>query len=266
MPFSYNAVWEDTVKLLRQHAPLLAAVAGVFMFLPALLFAVLMPPPQPQGDDPARMFELIMAFYRQAAPWFLVQGLFSIVGTLAMLRLVFAPGRTVGDALVQALKLTPFYILLSILFGLAVGIAGMLILVPAALIGPIAVLLVILLLFAPILYLIGRIAPVPAVMVAENRRNPIDAIRRTFALTAGHGWAIIGLIVVIAVVAVVAVGMADTLAGLVFILAAGQEIGKLLASVVASALNAAFATLLVMLYAAIYRALAGTDSIAATFE
>ena len=29
MRFSYNAVWEDTTKLLRQHAPLLAAIAGV---------------------------------------------------------------------------------------------------------------------------------------------------------------------------------------------------------------------------------------------
>jgi hypothetical protein len=266
MAFSYNAVWEDTVKLLRQHATLLVAIAGVFMFLPALLFAVLLPPPEPQGADPARMAQLMLAFYRGALPWFFVQLLFSIVGTLAMLRLVFARGTTVGGALVEALKLTPFYLLLSLIFSFAIGLVAMLILVPAALIGPIAVVLAILLLVAPFFYLVGRIAPVPAVMVAEHRRNPIDAIRRTLALTRGHGWAIIGLVFVIAIVAVIAVGMADTLAGLVFILAAGQELGKLLASIVASVLNAAFATLLVMLYAAIYRALAGTKSVAATFE
>jgi len=266
MAFSYNAVWEDTVRLLRQHATLLAAIAGVFMFLPALLFAVLMPPPEPQGGDPARMAQLMLAFYRGALPWFLVQGLFSIVGTLAMLRLVFARGTTVGGALVEALKLTPFYLLLSLIFGFAIGLIAMLILVPAILIGPIAIALAALLLIVPIFYLVGRIAPVPAVMVAENRRNPIDAIRRTFALTKGHGWAIIGLVFIIVLVAAIAVGMADTLAGLVFILAAGQELGKLLASIIASALNAAFATLLVMLYAAIYRALAGTGSVAATFE
>jgi hypothetical protein len=266
MAFSYNAVWEDSVRLLRQHATLLAAIAGVFMFLPALLFAVLLPPPEPQGADPARVAQLMLTFYRGALPWFLVQGLFSIVGTLAMLRLVFVRGTTVGSALVQALKLTPFYILLSLIFGFAIGLVSMLVIVPAALIGPIAVVLAGLLLVAPIFYLVGRIAPIPAVMVAENRRNPIDAIRRTFALTNGHGWAILGLVFVIVIVAAIAVGMADTLAGLIFILAAGQELGKLLASILASALNAAFATLLVMLYAAIYRALAGTDSIAATFE
>ena len=266
MAFSYNAVWEDTVGLLRQHATLLAAIAGVFMFLPALLFAVLVPPPEPQGADPARMAQLMLAFYREALPWFLVQGLFSIVGTLAMMRLVFARGTTVGNALVEALKLTPFYILLSLIFGCAIGLLAMLILVPAILIGPVAVVLAVLLLIAPIFYLIGRIAPIPAVMVAENRRNPIEAIRRTFALTRGHGWAIIGLVFVIILVAAISVGMADTLAGLIFILAAGQALGKLLASIVAAALNAVFATLLVMLYAAIYRALAGPDSVAATFE
>jgi len=266
MAFSYNAVWEDTVGLLRRNAPLLTAIAGVFMFLPALIFAVFMPPPEPQGADPARAVQLMIAFYRAAWPWFLLQGLFSIVGTLAMLRLVFASGTTVGNALVHALKLTPFYLLLSILFGLAVGLASLVIVIPAVLLGPLAVAVAILLLIVPLLYLIGRIVPVPAVMVAEDRRNPIDAIRRTFALTKGHGWAIIGIVFIVGVVAAIAMGMADTLAGLVFILAAGQEIGKLLASVVASALNAAFATLLVMLYAAIYRALAGTKSVAAAFE
>ena len=40
---------EDTLKLLRRHAPLLAAIAGVFLFLPALLIAVLLPPPVPQA-------------------------------------------------------------------------------------------------------------------------------------------------------------------------------------------------------------------------
>lgn len=246
MSFSYNAVWEDTVRLLRQHAPLLAAIAGVFLFLPALLFAVFVPPPVPQGGDPERAFRLVMDFYRAAAPWFLVQGLFSMVGTLAMLRLVFASD-TVGGALVQGLILTPFYFLLSILCGLMIGFAALLLIVPG-------------------LYLLGRLAPISAVLVAENRRNPFDAIGRTFALTKGHGWAILGLVFVVAIVAGIAVSIAGTLAGLIFVLAAGQELGKLLTSVVTSALGAALAALLTMLYAAIYRALAGTASVAAAFE
>ena len=247
MSFSYNAVWEDTLTLLRQHAPLLAAIAGVFLFLPALLFAVFMPPPVlQQGGDPQRVFQVILEYYRAAAPWFLLQGLFTMVGTLAMLRLVFARD-TVGGALVQGLMLLPFYFLLSIICGFMIGFGFIL-------------------LFVPGLYLLGRLAPVSAVLVAENRRNPFDAIGRTFALTRGHGWAILGIVFVVAIVAGIAVSIASTLFGLIFVLAAGQELGKMLTAVVASALNAALATLLTMLYAAIYRALAGTASVAATFE
>jgi len=247
MSFSYNAVWEDTLRLLRQHAPLLAAIAGVFLFMPALLFAVFMPPPvPPQGGNPERALQMVFDFYRAAAPWFLVQALFTMVGTLAMLRLVFARD-TVGGALVQGLVLLPFYFLLSLICGFLLFFAFLLLLVPG-------------------LYLLGRLAPISAVLAAENRRNPFDAIGRTFALTKGNGWAIFGLIFVVGIVAAIAVGVANTLFGLVFVLAAGQALGKLLAAVVASALNAALATLLTMLYAAIYRALAGKASVAAAFE
>jgi hypothetical protein len=248
MGFSYNAIWEDAVRLLRQHAPLLAAIAGVFLFLPNLLFAVFMPPPVPaQGGDPGRALQMILDYYGEAAPWFLVMGLFTMVGTLAMLRLVFVRGTTVGDALVQGLLLTPFYFLLSMICGFMIGFGFLLLLVPG-------------------LYLFGRLAPFPAVLVAENRRGPFDAIGRTFALTKGHGWGILGIVFVVAIVAGIAVSVADTLFGLIFVLAAGQELGRTLTAVVSSALRAGLTTLLIMLYAAIYRALAGTDSVAATFE
>src|SRR4051812_35244903 len=113
MHFSYNAVWEDTLRLLRQHLPLLVAIAGVFLFLPALLFAVFMPPPEPPSD-PQRAIQIVLAYYETAAPWFVVQGLFTMVGTLAMLRLVFARD-TVGGALVAGLMLLPFYFLLTVI-------------------------------------------------------------------------------------------------------------------------------------------------------
>ena len=245
MRFSYNAVWEDTLGLLRRHLPLLVAIAGVFLFLPALLFAVLLPPPEPHGD-PERAFQLVLAYYQAASPWFLAQGLFTMVGTLAMLRLVFARD-TVGGALTNGLMLLPFYFLLSLILVFIIMFGFILLIVPG-------------------LYLIGRLAPISVVLVAENRRNPFDAIGRTFALTKDRGWAVFGIVFVVVIVAGIAVSIASTLTGLIFVLAAGQTLGKLLAAVVVSALNAALGVLLTMLYAAIYRALAGTDPVAAAFE
>lgn len=247
MRFTYSGVWDDTMKLARAHAPLLAAIAGVFMFLPALLFAVYLKPPEPQTSSPEQMFQVLMAWYTAAAPWLLLQGLISLVGTAAMLRLVFERGVTVGGALMFGLMLLPFYFLMSLLTSLMVGIGFILLIVPG-------------------LYLVGRLVPATAVMVAENRRNPIDAIGRTFALTAGHGWAILGLVLIVVLVGAIVLGVIGTLLGIIFILAAGQEIGALLTAVVESALNSVFATLLVMLYAAIYRSLAAGDSVAATFD
>jgi hypothetical protein len=247
MSFSYGAVWEDTMALARAHAPLLTAIAGVFMFLPALLFAVYLKAPEPQTPDFSQMMQQFMDWYGEVWPWLLLQALITLVGSAAMLRLVFARGVTVGGALLFGLTLLPFYFLMSLLTSLIVGIGLFLLIVPG-------------------LYLAGRLVPSTAVMVAENRRNPIDAVSRTFALTAGHGWAILGLVLIVVIVAAIVLGVAGTILGIVFVLLAGQEIGTLLKAVVESVFNSAFTTLLVLLYAAIYRSLAGTGSVAETFN
>ena len=245
MKFSYSAVWEDMLGLIRAHARLLAAIAGVFIFLPALLVAYLLP--EPEMADPSRIFQVMIEHYRTVWPWLVLQSLASMVGAAAMLRLVFAPGTSVGGALAFGLMLLPFYFLLSLLSSLIIGLGFILLVVPG-------------------LYLIGRLVPAPAVMVAENRRNPVEAIGRSFEITKGHGWAVLGLVLLVAIVAGIVIGVAGALVGIVFILAAGQELGKLLTIIVTSALSAGMATLLLMLYAAIYRGLTGREKVASAFE
>jgi hypothetical protein len=245
MNFSYTAVWEDTMRMLRENARLLAAIAGVFVFLPALLAAQFLP--APEASDPSRVFSDLIEYYSNAWPWLFLQSLVSMVGAAAMLRLVLVRGTSVGAALGFGLMLLPFYFALSLICGILVGLGVVLLIVPG-------------------LYLIGRLVPAGAVMVAENRRNPIDAVSRSFAITTGHGWAVFGLVLVVALVAGVVILVVTVLAGMVFILAAGQDLGRLLTAIVSSALSAAFATLLLVLYAAIYRGLTGSASVSAAFE
>jgi hypothetical protein len=247
MTFSYGAVWDDTLKLTRRHAPLLAAIAGVFIFLPALVLTVLLPPPEPQTASFSRLVEIMLDYYRAAAPWFLLQGLASMVGAAAMLRLVFARDTTVGAALMFGLMWLPFYFLLSLLCGLLFVLGFALLVVPG-------------------LYLVGRIAPAPAVMVAEARRNPLDAIGRSFAITRGHGWAVFGLVFIVGIVGGIGAGVASTVLGIVFLIAAGQELGLLLTRIASAAFSAGLASLMLMLYAAIYRNLTASDPVAAAFE
>lgn len=245
MNFSYGAVWADTLRMLRENARLLAAIAGVFIFLPALLAAQLLPPPE--TTDPNRIFIDLIEYYSRVWPWLLLQSLVSMVGTAAMLRLVLVPGISVGGALGFGLMLLPFYFLLSLVAG-------------------ILVLLGVILLIVPGLYLVGRLTPATAVMVAENRRNPIEAVSRSFEITKGRGWAVFGLVFIVVLVAGIVVLVVMMLAGIIFLLAAGQDLGGLLTAITSSALSAAFATLLLALDAAIYRGLTGSDSVAATFE
>jgi hypothetical protein len=236
MKFSYSAVWAEVTALLRSHASLIATIAGVFIFLPDLLAAYFLPQPEPQAGTFAELGRLWTEYAALNWPWLLLVRLANMIGQIAILLLIFSRGISVGGAIAAA-----FALLLSYF--------------AAALIANFAIALGILLFIVPGLYLLGRFGPLVAVLVAEARRNPIDALRRCWDLTRGHGWAILGLILIIAIAAAIVVGVAATLLGIVFVLVAGQEIGHLLVLIVRSAGNAAMMTLLLVLSAAIYRSL-----------
>ncbi len=242
MKFSYSAVWADVTALLRTHLSLLATVAGVFLFLPGLLVAYFLP--QPVTEDLSRLVELWIEYANSNWHWLLLNSLVGMIGAIAILLLILARDISVGGAIGAALALLPFYFLASLLSSIAIGIGVLLLIVPG-------------------LYLFGRLGPLNATVVAENHRNPIAAIRRCFELTKGHGWAVLGLILIIAIAAVITVWVATTLLGILLVLIAGQDVGQLLVLIVRAAGSAAMMTLLLVLNAAIYRQLSGARSAAA---
>jgi hypothetical protein len=242
MRFSYSAVWDDVMVLLRAHASLIATVAGVFIFLPGLLAAYFLPQPEPQ--EISRIGEAWVEYLSLNWHWMLLNSLVNMVGAIAILLLIFARDISVGGAIAAALPLLPFYFLASLLSSVAIGLGFILLIVPG-------------------LYLIGRLGPVTAVVVAENRRNPIDALARCFALTKGHGWAVLGLVLIVAIAATIVVQIATTLLGILFVLVAGQDLGQMLVLIVRTAGNAALVALILVLNAAIYRQLSGGPSAAA---
>ncbi|HEY0313863.1 MAG TPA: hypothetical protein VGC56_15400 [Allosphingosinicella sp.] len=245
MKLSYSAIWDDTTALLRAHASLVAALAGVFLFLPALVVAYLLP--QPVVTDPSRALDALVGFYQANWPWLLLAQLVRMVGAAAILQLVFGPrGTSVAGAIVTGLLLLPSYFAAHFLAEIGMGIGFLLLIVPGV-------------------YLMGRFAPLGAVIVAERRRNPIDALTRSFALSAGHGWSLAGLVLLVAIAAGITMGVAHAVSGILFVLVAGKAFGTLLVQIVDAAAGAAFTTLFLLLYAAIYRALSPSAS-AAVFE
>jgi hypothetical protein len=215
----------------------------VFIFLPNMLVAYLLPPPETQ--DIGRLVDLLGEYFRSNVHWFILQGLLAMIGTIAILLLLFSRDISVGGAIAAALPILPFYFLASLIGGFIMGIGLVLLIVPG-------------------LYLWGRLTPLGPVVVAENRRNPIDAIRRTFEVTKGNGWAIFFYALVVIVAAAIVLGVAGGLVGMILILALGQDLGGLLATIVGAALDAALAVLVTLLGAGVYRYLTGRAGDAAS--
>jgi hypothetical protein len=236
--FTQNAVWADTLKLTRAHWAALIAIAGVFNFLPTLLVNHFFPMADPPADADVQTYvQFVLDYYRHNSLPVVLESFVVMIGSAAMLRLVFARGGTVGGALLFAIALLPVYSTLIVLVNLAVGAGFMLLIVPG-------------------LYLWGRLLLAGPAMVAEERRNPIDAIKRGWALSEGHAWPIIGLYLLVAIAVGILMLAISLVSGIAFKAAAGPELGSLLAMIVLCAMQAVAAALFTMLTAAIYRALA----------
>lgn len=240
MTFSYNGVWNEAVQSIRRHSSLLIALAGVFIFLPSLLIAYFIP--QPQATTIAELILLLEEHFRANWHWLLLGEVVNMVGALAILNLQLGRGGpTVASVIVAAFALVPFYFLASILSAIIFGLGFALLILPG-------------------LYLFGRMSTLGPVMVMEDRRNPIDALQRTFETTRGYGWAVTGLILLVAVAATIIAFIFTAILGSLFILVGGQQIGQLLALIVRAAFGAAVSTLMTILFGVIYLRLTGSES------
>jgi hypothetical protein len=243
MKISYSSVWNDTSRMLRANASLVAAIAGAFLFLPALVSGYLAPAPtQAQGNPTAQM----MAYYSEHWELLLIVAVIGFVGNLALLILALDDGRpTVGHAIGRAFPLLPSYFLTSVLMFMIVGVGVMALILPG-------------------LYLLGRLVLSGPVIVAEGRRNSIDAIRRSFSITKGSGWANTGLILIVTITYLVLNVAATAVFGSIFLLlgrlAGAADIAAFFLLALQAAIGAAFNVTLVVLLASLYRNLAAARS------
>ncbi|HEX8655447.1 MAG TPA: hypothetical protein VF693_09520 [Allosphingosinicella sp.] len=235
MRLPYNDLWNDAVALVRGQQAVLIALAGAFFFLPSLLVAYLLPVELAPGES---LVEAVPRHVGQHWPALLAANLVEMLGTLTMLRLFLkADGRTVGGAIAASLALLPVYFVARFAAGLLIVLGAMALLVPG-------------------IYLAGRLAPLGAVIVAEGTRSPLEAFRRTFALTRGHGFAIAGIFLIVYVLAWLIAAIGTAALGSVAILVVGREPGLLVAAAANAIVGAAAGVMIVALAATVYRRLA----------
>jgi len=214
MPFNMNRTWSQAIALVRANFQLLAVIAGVFLLLPSLLFAILMPDTvdwMQLGQNPealaAAMGGSILPLFAYALISFLLQ----IVGFGAMIALVGDSRPTVGEAIGRGVRSLPTVIAATLVFVLAYvaimllfsALIGLLSAAAAAIggAGVSGVIAIILMaaLVAAVLYVSARLSLTLAVVVLESERNPITALRRSWMITKPSGGAIFGFYVLLGI-------------------------------------------------------------------
>ena len=243
MKISFSGVWDDTVRLLRTNASLFIAIAGAFLFLPSLILGYVAPQPTGGADGPDGA--ALANYFAENWELLLLVNVIGFVGSLALLILALDASRpTVGGAIRGAFVLLPTYFLTGILSFILIGIASIAFILPG-------------------LYLIGRLATAGPVIVAENRRNPFDAIGRSFAVTKGSGWANLGLILIVVITFWVLSIAATVVFGSIFLLldrtAGIGGVSTLLLLILQGIISATFNVVLVLLLASLYRRLVQTQ-------
>ncbi len=236
MKFSADRAWADMVAMFTAHREILLAIMGVFVFLPALAWSLMIPAPDLKADG-INNYANMMAWWNDNAPWYVVRAAIELVGTATIFGLLLGRGQpTVIEALRRTAVLLPSLLLTNLLVGL-IQFPGLLLLV------------------VPAIYAIGRTMLSNAIVVAEDIRNPIAAVSRSFALTHGNGWRLAAMFFLIVIVGFVITAAVSSVFGALLAIALPENAAAIGDGLIESVLTSAMTMALILLIVAVYRQL-----------
>lgn len=261
-------VWDRTVEFLGDHASQLLPVVILALFVPTSIAGAL----EPLRESADQGLKLVLGLVSIAF------GVLSLWAQLAIAALAVDPAigrRMTAAATARLLPAIGIYLLLlavvlvlCIPIGMLAVMAGVDVAAisagqtpgPASAPGYLAIALIYgLVLGVAALFVFARLMPLSAVIVAERRG--VGALGRSWSLTRGLTWRLVGVVVLYVVVATVATLAAQTVFGTVLKLVAGGEgtltVANVITAVVVAAVSTGFSVLAAAfggkLYAAILR-------------
>lgn len=257
---SMSEIWDETRTFLAREKALVLPL-GFATFGVALLLLGLT---APQGGAGATRMP--------AGPWmlWLVPGfLLMTIGYLAISAIVLLPNISVREALGIAMARLPSAILLT---GLLVGAMLLLLTIAAMIMGVLgaglgwamgqAVVASLAIALIPMFWLSIRLVVLWPLLVDRGPR-PLDAIGRSFALTAGYAARIGALILLAAMVYMLGTGVAQIAGGSVFLLIGrvlgSPGLGHTLTAILVAAVGGLLATVWSLFVALLYRRLASSN-------
>lgn len=258
---SISLAWEQTKSCLAADGPLLATVAAAFVALPLVVTGVLMPEGF-SATDVDRLWSGLLL---------LVVGLLLLVAQLALVRLALSPSVSVGEALAHSVRRLPSYLLAWVVIGIGffivvtVGAAALIASgvqvsdqqIPAS---P-ATWAVMIALIAIYCVIWVRVIAMTAPIASAESLGALALIRRSWDLTAGNFWRLLGFALLFFVGGVIAVwAVASVTALLVRVLFGAPDplsVSALILAIVNAVANAAVVTVLTVMLARIYVQLSG---------
>lgn len=235
--FDKSAAWDDAKRLLGAHQNYVWTIAGVFIFLPQLLFGLLMPAPnalQQTALTPEAQIETLRGLMLTLLPFALLMAVVSSIGSAAILRIWLARSEiTVGDAVKTGLGLVITLFIIHILTSISVGIGLFLLIIPG-------------------IYLWVRLLVAPAFAVDMNERNPIAALAASWRLTKGNSLSIFIFVILLVIVASIIFILLSTIAALFGLIPA---VGLFLVQAISGFLATVATIFFLAVVAAIYRQL-----------
>lgn len=257
---SISRAWDETRVLLKRDGRLLTIVALALIALPTAIMGAVSP--RGLGQTSHAIGAGVVA---------LIGSLLAVSGQLALIKLALMPGQAVGSAILHGIRRMPVFLLALILvmiglfiaaipFGAILAIAGVpLSKAAGATVNPIT-LIAILLYIALIIFLGVRLVMAAPVASAEPV-GVIGVLRRTWQLTAGHWWRLLGFLVMFFVGMLIVLVAVTALTGVVAEMAFGApdplSASALVIALVQGLLNAAVTLVFLLMSARLYAQLAG---------
>ena len=257
---SISKAWDDTREIFARDGRLFVAVALALVVLPAILVGLA----NPEGASGREAGALAVVLQ-------MISMLIGVVAQIALIRLAIGPTTSVGGAIGHGFRRFPAAfgaLLLLVLLILVIGFPIFLLFaalgvieVPAAGAVPSAgsagvIILLILLVFA----IAARFMLSMPVASAE-RLGPVGILKRSWRLSSGHYWRLIGFFLLLLLTALVLMAAAGAIGGILARLISADlepfSLGALVLALFASIAQGAFTLLSSLMLARIYVQLSG---------
>ncbi len=271
MKLDMGNAWNEATAMISANRELVAVITGIFVFLPAIVLAVIAPgiAAGPTDVNPENPLPAMQEFYTQNGVWFFLVGIINAIGSLALFAL-FADNRpTVGDAIMTGVKsLLPYLaaqillvvglaLVLGLPVGLAVAAGGQAV---GGLIGIIAA--------VALVYVLIKFSLLAPAMVIDGIGNPVGALRASWDATRGNSLRLLLFYFLLGIAVVVVAMVLGLITGLLVAMLGTSSVAAMLGGALNGLLSAIWAVVIVAVISATYRQLTGPSakSVSETFE